>query len=128
MSEEFIVARLKQVQAVTDLIAHRIFPGVAPTGSQVPYVTYNRITTPRVRSTKGLSGLASPLYQIDAWARDAVTAKAIMKVIIAALDGYKGTLAGVRVGGVITEDESSGNDPESGLCSRRGDFTIWHNE
>jgi hypothetical protein len=128
MSEEFIVARLAEVSAVTDLVGTRVYPGTAPTNCPRPYLVYTRITTPRVRSTKGLSGLASPRYQIDAWAATATEAKQVIAAVRAALDGYKGRLAGVRVLGVITADESSDSEIEAGLFRHRGEFVVWHNE
>jgi hypothetical protein len=128
MSEAFIVARLAEVSAVTALVGTRVYPGVAPTNAIRPYVVYTRITTPRVRSTKGLSHLASPRYQIDAWAASALEAKAVIDAVRDALDGYKGTLVGVRVGGVITQDESADSEIEAGLYRHRGEFTVWHDE
>jgi len=128
MSEEFIYARLTGTPAVTALVNHRVYPNAAPTGSPRPYVVYNRITTLRVRSTKGRSGLASPRYQIDAWADSAASAKQVLNECILSLDGYIGTLANVRVSGVITDDQSSDQDAETGLYRHRADFIIWHYE
>lgn len=128
MSEQFVYYQLANTNAVTTLVADRIYPDIAPTKTLLPYVTFQRISTPRIRDLKGLSGLAYPRFQIDAWATSRLSAKEVIDAVRAAFDGQSGNTSGIAVKAVSIQDEAADIDAESGLYRARADFYIWHNE
>lgn len=128
MTEKFVSHHLLNTSGVTALIDERAYHDVAPTKVIIPYVTFQRISTPRIRDLQGLSGLAHPRFQIDAWAVSRASAKAIIDAVRAAFDGHSGTASGVTVKAVSSQDEGAEIDPESGLYRARYDVMIWHEE
>jgi hypothetical protein len=74
--------------------------GRAPQGHALPYTIFQRIDGDRFGSLTGPSGLAQSRIQVDYYAalpEDAVTGA---ERIRQKLDGYSGTVGGVRIGGV----------------------------
>jgi hypothetical protein len=74
--------------------------GRAPEGQALPYTIFQRIDGERWASLTGPSGLAQSRFQVDHYAvqpEDAVTGA---ERIRQKLDGYSGTIGGVRIGGV----------------------------
>lgn len=78
MTDREAVHRLLTTWApLTAIVGDRIFPSWA-TDAELPYVTITRISKPRVRTLSGATGLSSPRFQVDVWARtqsecDAIT-------------------------------------------------------
>ena len=132
--EAAIVAKLKGDAGVKALVASRIYPNVAPKGARGgAYLVYQRISTPRVRSMDGPSGLASPRLQLTCYGPTYAKAMALAEAVRLALDGYAGVTGGVTVQGVTVLDE--GDIPDLAVESesiraygRRLDVQIWHEE
>lgn len=125
--EEALYSILTGASALTALVGTRIGPAgffQEPTGS---YVTYQLISGPVVHTMGADPGLASPRFQVTAWAlgRNYAGAKAIAAQIRAALRDYSGIAAGVTVQRAFLENEVDlGYD---GLATGVAqDYTIWH--
>lgn len=73
--------------AVTAIASTRIYPLVAPQDADAPYITYQRIATPREYSHQGYSNLENPLLQIDCWSSDYATGKTLSEAVISAMRG-----------------------------------------
>lgn len=72
----------------SELIADRVTPKVRLEGEGVdPQIVYHRISGPRTYSHAGDSGLQSPRYQFDVWAKDPDTADAVADALIDVLSG-----------------------------------------
>jgi hypothetical protein len=81
-----------------------------------PYVCYHRITSGRVRSTKGPVGVSKPLLQVDVFAKTYLAAARLAGEIRESLDTLSGDLLnGRRVQVSIAGDEwgssDDGDDP-----------------
>lgn len=128
--EEALFARLTGTAAVAALVAARVYPLVAPQAAARPFVTYQRISTSRVASLDGPSGLARVRYQLDVWADDDAGARALAREVRLALDGYSGDgAAGDRViQSVVADDERDFFDEASRTFRVSADFIIWHAE
>lgn len=70
-------------------ICPQTYPLVVPEGKKAPFVTYTRVSTPRLRDLDGPSGMAMPTFRVDAYASDFDAARAIAKSIRTKLDGYR---------------------------------------
>lgn len=128
MIEEGLVTFLKAQAPIAVLISGRVFPGVIPLGQPLPALTYQRISCARVRSFAGASGIASPRFQIDAWASTAKTARELAGHVRRALDGYRGSLGQVQVLGVQLDGDQDRPEPELQRFAVFADYLITHRE
>lgn len=128
MMEAAIRTLLLADATVAGLVADRIYPLVLPQKPTLPAVTYQRISTP-IQYAQGGPSLATPRLQIDCWAGDYDSAKALAAAVAAVLSGYKGTTGGLKVLGVF----SGGRDSESfeadarptSLYRNSSDYMVW---
>lgn len=131
--EEGLKTYLTGYAGLTSLISTRVYPMRIPQGATIPCITYQRISTPRIKThdTSGSSGTAYPRFQFDAWATTYASAKTITDQVRAALNGYKatiGTTNSVVVYGALVDDERPEFDSETGLYRISSDYVIWHQE
>lgn len=128
--EAAIYTLLKDAAGVSALAGTRIYPILAPQDSAYPLITYQRISGARWRTFDGPSGKAQPRFQLDVWATSYAGANALAKAVRDALDGYSGTVATVRIGGVALETDQdridTSTDPK--LFGVTMDFMITHDE
>ena len=131
MSAELAVYTiLKNDAPVAALVGTRIFPSLAPQNAANPLIVYQRISADRITSLDGPSGLSWARVQVDCYAETYAGAKTLSAAIRVALEGYRGTVGGVRVGGISLETDRDlyENDPEPGLFRVTHDFTVIHDE
>lgn len=112
MIENVIYARLTGAAGFTALCGTRVTPVDAPLGQALPYVTYQQVSGPRIRSTSGASGGAMPRVQIDCWGGTYTSARAVAKQVRLALDNFRGTAGGVTVRAASLESELDLKDTE----------------
>lgn len=104
-----------------------IFPLRADKDAKLPVLVYQRIDTPSIHSKDGDMNLAHPRFQITAWAGKYADAKAAIKAVRTALQGYTGPmLQGVAVPEIIVENEQDLNDPQSLEYGASLDAIVWH--
>ena len=131
--EESIYSLLVNDGAVTAIVGTRVRPGYLPEGGALPAISYDRISTPRVRSLSGLSGLAHPRFQITMWAATYSAVKSLAVAVKAALADKTGTVAAVYIGHADLDDEGDMLTITPGVESLdrygvRQDYEIWHEE
>ena len=122
-----------KLTAAATAAAGRIYPKIRPAKAALPAITYQRITTERVRSHTGPSGLAYPRFQINAWAATWDAANALAVEIRTALDGSIGTWDDADVQACDLEDEGDLEAVPTEGASRmrhgiRQDYIIRHAE
>ena len=123
--EEALYEHLKNNAGVSALVGNRIYPIEAPQEAALPYLVYQRISGPRVRSHSGPSGLAHPRFQITGAAEAYPALRNVLNAVRVALDGFRGTMGGgVSVGAALVENEL---DSEESFVSRL-DVVLWHAE
>lgn len=128
MIEEALFSRLSGFAGLSSLVGDRIYPLKLPQKPTLPAVVYQRISGARVRSLLGSSGLASPRFQFDSYAAGAKTSREVSEQIRLALQGFSGTVAGVRITGITFEGDRDFYYDDTGLYRRLADYFIWHNE
>lgn len=135
MIELAIVARLTGWPDLKAMIGDRVYPLRAPQNATAPFIIYQRVTGPRLRSLLGGSGMANPRMQIDSYGLTYAQAKAVAKQVRLALDNFRGTVPlsdgqSVKVGAASLEtdrDLIDGNmDPE--LFRVLQEYSFWHEE
>lgn len=126
-----MVAYLKGYAGLTALVSTRIYPQPLPQGATLPAVTYKRISTPRVMSHSGASGLAMPRFQFDCWSEDVLEARQVANQVRIALTAFRGTMGGaggVSVQGGFPKNELGDYDPTPGRYRAILDVVIHHQE
>ncbi|OAN53894.1 hypothetical protein A6A04_13460 [Paramagnetospirillum marisnigri] len=102
----------------------------APQRVTAPFVTFQRISGTRWRTITGPTGMAQPRIQIDAYATTYAGAKALATTIRQAIDGYRGAIGGVRVGGIalVSDQDLYEGDVNPALYRVSMDFMVTHDE
>jgi len=119
---------------VTAITGARIYPAVIPqNAASARCITYDQISTPRLRALDGLDGLSQPRFQINSWGTTYAEAKSLAAAVKGALADYSGTALGVVIRDVSIEDEGDVEDLSPDVRSRRRygvrqDFLVWYEE
>jgi hypothetical protein len=75
--KKFIFDKLRNEQALSSYVWTRIYPQVAPLGSQWPLIVYNRITPGKL----DLKGIRNEYFQISIWSKSSLENEQIVGVI-----------------------------------------------
>lgn len=107
-------------------ICPQTYPITVPKGKSAPFVTYTRVSTPRLRDFDGPTGMAMPTFRVDAYALDFDEAKSIANRIRVALDGYRD--AEISDCNLINEQDLSDLTSNEDLTRIQLEFRITHSE
>jgi len=114
---------------VKKLVAARVYPGnTVPQDPTHPYITYERISGPRVQAISGPCNLAYPRIQVDCWSDTYAGAKALGEKVRLALDGYRGTVGTTHIAGVVLDSDEDDYEPATGQHILSLDFIVWYRE
>lgn len=117
------------------LVGSRVHPLVLPQNVLYPAIRYQRISTPRsqYRALDGRAEYASPRFQIDAYALTHAQAIAVAQAVYELLEGFTGTVAGLRIDQISIDDEAADMEAGAGpggahLYRHRTDVFLYHPE
>lgn len=82
-----LVAELTTDPRTSALVGDRVVPKRMEEQGEFPQIVYHRISGPHQYSQDGDTGLQSPRYQLDIWARDPDSADAVAEAVIDVLSG-----------------------------------------
>lgn len=103
-AEQALYAYLSNEAGITNIVGDRIYPGVRPQDSELPAISYLRISGPEHHNID----VAFPRFQISAWAATYNEAKTLGNEIKAAFQRFKGTMGGAQgvdvIQGVLLND------------------------
>lgn len=125
------------VTAISDLVGTRIYPDKAPTSATFPYITYGVISNTHVRHFDDISGLASPLIQIDVWSNTRLSAVTVAEEIRVELENKRAGIGPtgnqLSVSGIFLENDRDLYEPpedssQVGIYRVSMDFRVWHAE
>lgn len=132
--EEAIKSLLVNDAGVNAIIGGRVHPQKLPQQPVLPAISFQRITTDRVRSHDGPSGLAAPTFQFNCWASDTESksgyqqAKDLVNALRLLIDGFRGVSQGVNIRAVFVEDDRDDQDEDRVFERIMLDAVIWHEE
>lgn len=114
--DEAQYAYLSTYPDLVTLIGTRLYPDTLPQEPTLPAVVYERVSTPRLSQHTGVVAGGQVRMQYTVFALTRASARAIAAQLVAALDGYRGTMGGV--GGVAVTvieipNEIDQHDPET---------------
>lgn len=123
--EESVVDILTGHAGLAALVSDRIGPAPKPQGSALPAISYSRVSTVAVHTHSGGVGLKRSRLQFDVWAASAASASAVVGQLEAALEHYRGSVAGVRIDAALSVMDLERYSPETGSYRRIVDFYVW---
>ena len=111
----------------------RVYPQVLPQGATLPAVVYQRVDTTVTQPHGEPATLPRPRYQFTCWASTFEGARQTADEVLAALDGFWGTMGNgkeyeVEVESALLKDVRDYYDPDTELWNRQLDFQIMHKE
>lgn len=120
---------------VAAIVSTRVYPNVLPQNVVYPAIRFQRISTPRsqYRTLDGKANYASPRMQIDCWALTHSGVIDLAQAVYGLLEGFNGTVGGLRIDAVSTEDEGADVEQDIGPSSvavfrQRIDVIVFHAE
>lgn len=127
------MVRLLATAPVTALIDDRIYPASAPQGAVYPFVTYQRISTPRFRAMGQDATVAQTRIQVNIYARtENNTAYALSKQVAAAvraaLSRWRGTFASTVIQDCYIDNEQDLEAPDTQVHGVALDILISYGE
>lgn len=126
--EEALVARLLAAVAISEIVATRVNWGFRVQAESLPAITLFNVSPARTYTFKGPSGLAGPRVQVDCWAADFATAKALSRAVIDTIEP-PATVAGINFHAAFLANERgpSTEDLGGGNAVHRVslDFFVW---
>lgn len=95
-------------QAVSALVATRIYPVVAPANAALPYITWRRAAVQRSQSLGGPIGTPVVSLELELYAATYEGVRDLADKCRLCLDGYGGTLNNVEVSNTTLDNEYDG--------------------
>lgn len=131
---EPILERLKADASVTALIAGRIFPGMAPQGIDLPYVTFTTIANePLNHMGPGQLADHKAMVQLDCWAASYDLAYRTRSAVNNSLAAHRDESASPPIDSILQlaerdlpEGPEDGSDQPIHRISQ--DYSIWYRE
>lgn len=108
--ESFLYQRLTSQTAVSSLVGTRVYPILAPTGTPLPLITYQRTAVERPQSLSGNVGNPVVTLQLTTYGTSYTSVKNIARQVRLAVDGWTGTTAGVTIQRSTLVTEADGVD------------------
>jgi hypothetical protein len=106
--EAFLFQRLTSQTAVSQYIGSRVYPLLAPTGTPLPLVIYQRTAVERPQSLAGNVGNPVVTLQLTTYGTSYTSVKTIARAVRLAVDGWTGTTASVTIQRTTLQTESDG--------------------
>ena len=123
--EEGLFEYLDNYVGLSMEIDDRLYPLLLPQKVELPAVTYQRISTPRLHEFEQ-SFMPHPRFQFNCWAESFPRAKDVAAQVLAALDVYIGSMGDETVRASIIDGERDMYDPATGIWNSIVEAVIWH--
>ena len=108
--EAFLYQRLTSQTAVYALVGTRVYPLIAPQGTPMPLVVYQRTGVDRPQSLAGNVGNPVVTLQLTSYGTSYTSVKSIARAVRLAVDNWTGTTAGVTIQRTTLISEADGVD------------------
>lgn len=127
--EAAIYNRLSNHSGLTALTSTRIYPNEdVRKDTSTPYLTYLKITSPRVHAMGVDPGLVRATYRFSTYSESFTDVFNVAIQLKAALDRWRGTLESTIIQDTLFEDEWDLYEDETKLHHRVQQFEIIHEE
>ncbi len=128
--EAVLYSKLTSFAGVTALVADRVYPLLAPQDITRPFITYQRISSPRIKNLQGASYTAQTRFQIDCYALSYMAARELSGQVRLALDGWSNLTTAVAIKGssLINDSDFPVTETDPKLYRVMMEFLITHDE
>lgn len=109
---------------VVALVDHRIFPEVAPSGTEDPWLVYQQIGNSVVTSHSGYDDLDDVLFQLSGWSQDATKRKMMRNALLSLFRCWSGELDGYTVLVMHQDDRDETEDGPPRLYGVQMDILV----
>lgn len=112
MIEPALFARLSTFAGLAALVGTRIYPGVAPQNTALPFVTYRRVSAVRPGLFGVDAGIVNARMQLDAFAETYAAMRAVVDQVRAGLQRWSDPTAAVPVIDCFIANETDLFEPD----------------
>lgn len=126
--EEALKTLITTSAAFVNAAALSVYPGHIPQDARLPAVAYQMISTQPDHAHDGPTGFMKRNFQFTIDAASYAEVKATAQALRRRLDGYQGTVDGIRIGGILWQNEYDGYNELSTLETVRQDYLIIYQE
>lgn len=113
--EQGLTVFLTTYPPLMDLQGTRLYPDNLPQSPTLPATVYQRISGVVDYSQSGQSEPQNARFQFTCWAVDPLAAKLLARVLKTAVSGYRGLMGTVEIQEAFVENETGGQEPDTGL-------------
>ena len=106
MIETALINLVTGNSGVSGIIGTRMRPFPDASNVTLPALTYWRTNSERPMCNDGPVGQCIATFQLDAWAPDAATCWQLLEAVRLAINGYSGTIAGMKIDSIRLSDQS----------------------
>jgi len=106
--EAFLFQRLTSQTSVSSLVSQRVFPLIAPAGTPLPLIVYQRTAVERPQALSGNVGNPVVTLQLTSYGTSYTSVKSIARAVRLAVDNWTGTTAGVTIQRTTLTGEADG--------------------
>lgn len=124
--ENAIYSRLHTDSDVLGVVGDRIYPDFATQNQTFPQIIYAQIDSQSSNAMRTASSLFDTRIQVDSWAKTKPEARDLANKVRTSLDGFIGTILGVRIWGVQFLNEDANYDGEVKLYRVSQDYSFSH--
>lgn len=134
--------------AVAGIVVARIYPVRTPDNATFPCISYARVNSDRAHRLDGPGNLTFTLFQFDLWADrqlkgnptawmtanmpgvtgGAEICRRLARYIQTALDGYRGTVLGIDIQAILSENESQSWETDIEVYRLTQQWRVIHRE
>lgn len=110
---------------LTGQVSTRIYPVFPPQNTAFPFVVFTTGTSEPTDQKDTTSPIDEATLQVDVYARTALSAETIQDYVRAALDGYSGTAATVKIRQIYYNNSTApDHDPDLGVFWFSTDYVM----
>jgi hypothetical protein len=122
--EESIYSKLSGNGTIAGLVGTRIWPVKMPDNPGFPCISFNRQSTIRDQTLAGRVSYCNVILQIDSWAETFDVCNSLASTIFALLEGFRGTILGIDIQGILSQNEVDLYDDDAQIFRRSQSFRI----
>lgn len=128
--ETDLFSHLNADVGLTALVVDRIFPARADTNTALPYIVFQRVSSPSVQHMTAASSIVGETWQMDVWAATSSSRLAVSEALRESLDGLRNIISSSNVRVVLIENQSDSyqfpdTGEDDGFYRATFDVKIW---
>jgi hypothetical protein len=126
--EEALNTLITTNQKFISVFGSTLYPLTIPLDAKLPAAAFQVITTETSKTHDGPGDMITPHIQFTIEAPTYRGAKIAAKALRKAIDGYKGTVSGIKIRAIFWENEYDGYSEQSEIRTVRQDYQIQYTE